>query len=135
MPEPTETPTPEQRRELSAYEKICEEKCSEGCGKGFPRVIDDAEAHEPKWINWHYKVIDLRCNYIIPCTAPSRDTTISGLVREVERLREGIQAALVESVELREAWVRGVKHDHNDNDEIDRLLRAALAAGKDVSNG
>jgi hypothetical protein len=80
--------TTEQRRELSVYEKICAEKC-QWCATG-----DAAQSHSfgdgpLHWVPTKGKV---RGGYI-SCTAPSRDTVIADLAREVNRYERAVEAA------------------------------------------
>lgn len=117
------TPTPEQRRELSAYEKICAEACK-WCAAGTMPCIDALNHHQGKQVGHSYEYF--------PCSAPSRDSVISGLVREVERLREAINAVYSLASRMLSEPPETIPSNTGELVEICTIIEAALIAGKET---
>jgi hypothetical protein len=105
--------TPEQRRE-TAYGKICAEKC-QWCAKGSTKIthyVGSPSIHDG-WVN---RI----------CTAPTRDTVIADLAREVDRYERAVEAAIKTIEGLAD------QQEMPDDSYMPTLaMLADLAAGKD----
>ena len=123
--------TEARRKEPSAYEKICAEKC-EGCCKG---LVKFGLTPEGPWMHmqqeFHYRngqVVSLPATI---CTAPSYDTVISDLAREVEvlsRLRTE-NAALTASSEDRLRQIEAIARERDGIRAENESMKTAIPKG------